>query len=97
MIKTDGRNKLFAVFILGAAALAVYGVSNVVSAFNDTQIAQSSLAGVSDNTLLSKGYEPGSPYCNPAGCAACRGCAGLQYSQNVDEGNDSAVQVSLVD
>jgi hypothetical protein len=97
MIKLRGWNRLYAVFILGAAALSVYGVSNVVSAYNDAQISQSSIEAVSDNTLLSKGYEPGSPYCNPAGCAACRGCAGLQYSQNVDEVKDSAVQVTLVD
>jgi hypothetical protein len=93
----SGRNKkLYAGLIIGAIALAFYGISNVVSAFNDTQPSQITVETAAGTTQLSKGFDPGSPYCNPAGCAACRGCAGLQYSQNVEE-TSATVQVSLAE
>jgi hypothetical protein len=97
MFKLGGWNrKIFTAFVIGAAAISIYGVSNVVNAFHDNL--QSSIVNTaSTDTLPAKGYDPGSPLCNPAGCGACRGCAGLEYSQTVDENTASAVQVSLIE
>jgi hypothetical protein len=96
MFKSSGRyNRYYLAFVIGAAALSLYGIGNIVNAYNDTQSSQTTGNVVLNQTLPASGFDPGSPLCNPAGCAACRGCTGSGFSQNVDDGTNSSVQVSL--
>jgi len=97
MNKINARNKkIFAGLVIGAVALAFYGMGNIVSAFNNVQPPQLSVVAA-ENTQLAQDYSSGNPNCNPAGCAACSGCTSLQFTQYVNESALSGEQVSLVE
>jgi hypothetical protein len=96
MFKLSGwPKKYYSAFVIGAAALSLFGISNIVSAYNDTQSSQTTANVVINEALPASGFDPGSPLCNPAGCAACKGCTSSGFSQTVDDGTNSSAQVSL--
>jgi hypothetical protein len=96
MFKLSGcSKKYYSVLLIGAAALSLFGINNIVSAYNDAQSSRTSGNVVINEALPASGFDPGSPLCNPAGCAACRGCTGAGLSQTLDDGTNTSIQVSL--
>jgi len=73
--------------VIGIFGLAVYGVSNTVSAYFDNQ--QTNISGDSGSSVSTVSFNgsttPGETFCSPYGCAACGGCTSLQYQQSVEE------------
>jgi hypothetical protein len=74
---------------VGIVCFSAFGIYRTVNAYSDiTQPAapddSSTLQVSPENNLI-----PGSAVCNPLGCAACGGCSGLLYQENIQTLPDS--------
>jgi hypothetical protein len=72
--KNEIKKKIYAGFIIGAAVLAIYGVSNVVNAYNDAQQIQNEDSKARVEASSIKSYSSSCPYCPPASWLASQSC-----------------------
>jgi hypothetical protein len=95
VIKKWGKTISLAVAV-GIVCLSAYGIYHTVNAYSD--ITQAQTLDNSSNLQVSpvNSVIPGGTVCNPLGCAACGGCAGLLYQENIQTLPDSDLQLEQI-